>query len=1079
MASTDATAIPVKNQAYRITFPIFDADGDLVTGAAGLDSEISKDAGTFTDCTNEATEIATSSGMYYLDLTSTEMNADTVVIIVKTSTTGAKTSPIVLYPQEAGDIKVNVTYWNGSAVATPAAAGYPAVTLKVGTGTGEVNLSSGGVPIQPGTGTGQVSLSSGAVTVGTNNDKTGYGLSAGAIQAIWDALTSALTTSGSIGKRLVDYLTGDIFARLGAPAGASIAADVAAVKSDTGTLATRLTSARAGYLDNLNIGGNVAGSSEVTAIQNNTRVVRVVPAVMERPDSGSVVYRIEVFLYDEIGNMEAPDSAPTIAVVDESGNSRNSNLDSTTMSSVSTGRYRSEYTVDDTDDLEQLIFTFSVIEGGATRLYGNTTQVVDTTAVDFTSSDRSKLDAVYNKLPSKTYLTGTANSDGDIQLDEATGTPADSSGTTTLLSRLTSTRAGYLDNLSGGAVATATKLLKYFQLAFRKDSAIATDNAAELTAINANGGSGAGNFDNTSEALEAIRDRGDAAWTTGGGGSLSDILNIIPMIPANVDLANTVTWRIALMLVNTLDDLPTTGEITPGTIDIDRKAIGGTSWTSVVSAAACSESAGMVYYDATFNSGAGYAEGDSLRITFKSQKITVSANDYEISDSTGRMFYGEIRQTERGTNSALLAASYTAPDNAGISSISGRIPSALVSGRMDSSVGAYQSGQAPLQPTTSGRTLDVNANGNAGVDWGNIDAPTTTVNLSGTTVKDASDVNTDTDALLARLTSLRAGYLDNLNIGGNVAGSSEVTAIQNNTRVVRVVPEVYERPDSGSIAYRIELLVYDTTGNMEAPDSAPTISVVNQGGTSRDGNLDSTTMSLVSTGRYRSTYTIDSAHALEQLVFAFSIVEGGATRVYANPSIVVDTTAADFTSADRAKLDAVKAITDQFNFTGTDVKATLDNETVTLTDASLTAAKFAANAVDANALANSAVAEIQSGLSTLTAAQVNTQMDIALADYDVVKWTNQLEPVLQDFFSLVGSIPTATDNADALLKRDMSAVIGEAALRSLLNVMRLFRNKVVIVGGTMTVYKEDDSTIAWTAAVGTDEDALPIVSVDP
>jgi hypothetical protein len=102
MAATDASPFPIKNQALRITFPIFDADGDLVTGATALDSEISKDAGTFADCTNEATEIATSSGMYYLDLTSTEMNADTVAIIVKTSSSGAKTTPIVIYPQKAG-----------------------------------------------------------------------------------------------------------------------------------------------------------------------------------------------------------------------------------------------------------------------------------------------------------------------------------------------------------------------------------------------------------------------------------------------------------------------------------------------------------------------------------------------------------------------------------------------------------------------------------------------------------------------------------------------------------------------------------------------------------------------------------------------------------------------------------------------------------------------------------------------------------------------------------------------------------------------------------------------------------------
>lgn len=114
MASTDAKPVPQKNVAYRVTFPIMDADGDLVTGATGLDSEISKDGGTFADCTSEATEIATSSGVYYLDLTATEMNADTVAIIVKTSSSGAKTTTLVMYPEEAGDIRVNVTQFGGA-----------------------------------------------------------------------------------------------------------------------------------------------------------------------------------------------------------------------------------------------------------------------------------------------------------------------------------------------------------------------------------------------------------------------------------------------------------------------------------------------------------------------------------------------------------------------------------------------------------------------------------------------------------------------------------------------------------------------------------------------------------------------------------------------------------------------------------------------------------------------------------------------------------------------------------------------------------------------------------------------------
>lgn len=110
MASSDARPVPRKNTAFRVTFPIFNEDGDLLTGATGLDSERSLDGGTFADCTNEATEIAASSGVYYLDLTASEMNADTVAIMIKSSSVGAKTTVLVLYPEEAGDTRLSSTF---------------------------------------------------------------------------------------------------------------------------------------------------------------------------------------------------------------------------------------------------------------------------------------------------------------------------------------------------------------------------------------------------------------------------------------------------------------------------------------------------------------------------------------------------------------------------------------------------------------------------------------------------------------------------------------------------------------------------------------------------------------------------------------------------------------------------------------------------------------------------------------------------------------------------------------------------------------------------------------------------------
>ena len=96
----NALPYPVYGVPFTVVFPMLDADGDLVTGATTPDSEISKNGDTFADCTNEATEIATSSGMYYLTLTGTELTADIAAIISKSATSGMKTTPIVLYPRK-------------------------------------------------------------------------------------------------------------------------------------------------------------------------------------------------------------------------------------------------------------------------------------------------------------------------------------------------------------------------------------------------------------------------------------------------------------------------------------------------------------------------------------------------------------------------------------------------------------------------------------------------------------------------------------------------------------------------------------------------------------------------------------------------------------------------------------------------------------------------------------------------------------------------------------------------------------------------------------------------------------------
>lgn len=107
-----------------------------------------------------------------------------------------------------------------------------------------------------------------SVTVGTNNDKTGYTLSAAGIQAIWDALTAALSTANSIGKLLVDNINATISSR-----SSHSAADVWAVGTRTltsfGTLAadvwasaTRTLTAFAFGVDVTSISGSSAAADK-------------------------------------------------------------------------------------------------------------------------------------------------------------------------------------------------------------------------------------------------------------------------------------------------------------------------------------------------------------------------------------------------------------------------------------------------------------------------------------------------------------------------------------------------------------------------------------------------------------------------------------------------------------------------------------------------------------------------------------------------------------------------------------------------------------------------------------------------
>jgi hypothetical protein len=267
----------------------------------------------------------------------------------------------------------------------------------------------------------------GQVAVATNSDKSGYSLAA-------DQSAVTVGTVNILSGHTAQ--TGDSFARLGAPSGASVSADIL-------SLLTRLTAARGGYLDNLNVGGLVGSQADIAAITVASRVRVVTPPQMERPDSATTNFRVWVYSYGDTGTAEDLDSNPTVTVENNAGTDRSANLGAVTKPGATTGVYFVDYTVSVGDAIEGLVFKVTAIENAVATVHPASSVVVDTTAVDFTSTDRAKLDTLHD-------------------------------------TRLTAARAGFLDNLNGHTAQTGDS---FARLGAPAGASMSADVAAVRTVV--------------------------------------------------------------------------------------------------------------------------------------------------------------------------------------------------------------------------------------------------------------------------------------------------------------------------------------------------------------------------------------------------------------------------------------------------------------------------------------------------------------------------------------------------------------------------------------------------------------------
>lgn len=116
-----------------------------------------------------------------------------------------------------------------------------------------------------------------------------------------------------------------------------------------------------------------------------------------------------------------------------------------------------------------------------------------------------------------------------------------------------------------------------------------------------------------------------------------------------------------------------------------------------------------------------------------------------------------------------------------------------------------------------------------------------------------------------------------------------------------------------------------------------------------------------------------------------------------------------------------------------------------------------------------------SGFSSLTVANIGTQVATELGTYDSPTKA-ELDAAVT---TITTAIPTPAENADGLLGRNIAG--GSNSGRIVTEALQFLRNRWTrdINSGSMTVYEEDDTTVSWTSTITVSASSKPIIESNP
>lgn len=787
-------------------------------------------------------------------------------------------------------------------------------------------------------------IAAGAITAAkfANNAITAAALASDAAveiaAAVWDEPLASHVAAGSMGfnQNLLD----------------DIEADTASLND------VKITTARANNLDNLDTTiSSRASQASVDAIQNNTRFAMIVQSPLILPTTGSVGYKFFGRLYDEIGNPEDPDSNTINIRIETPGGTVV--VATTAMTRTAVGRYEYLYTVNSTDTERPLVVFMEYAENSVSFQQVRTTEVqefetkLDTLLSRLTATRANLMDNLvnldatvssrqsaatalsqYNAIQADTddiqtkigTPVGTLASDiAGVQttvntINSKLGTPAGASvsadiaavksDTSTLTSRLTATRAGYLDNLPNLDATVSSR--QDAATALTQYNSIISDIAGVQTKLGTPAGA------SVSADIAAVKS--DTAsiltqtGTTGVAVSASARALIVDEVWDELQSAHTTLGTFGSLLDATVSSRQSAATALSQFNSIQSSVAGVQSDTDDIQAkigtpvgTLASDIAAIASQQGLDSAAIAGIKATTDQLTFTGSNVNANTQvnsdktDYTLTSLEKDDIVDRVWDEQLSGHTTAGSAGKTLADIGTTAS-----PAAIAAAVWDQGVAAHttpntfgnyvqvirQTGFAALGELTSvthglaaiyaqdgNNTLQIVSEINQNET--KIDAIIPYVASQTTLLKGEIDQNQILiEALGTQLSGTESTIMAELGVVENKvdAVAAEIGTIQNNTTVRFVVPERLIKPASGSKTYQFHLRLYDETGHAQAPDSTPTIRIRRL-----DTGVDvvagaAMTPDGVKVGAYYYNFTITAGTDEYQALVEATVIENGATR---------------------------------------------------------------------------------------------------------------------------------------------------------------------------------------------------------